>query len=132
MHLPARPVWLQDAQVSRHALSQHTPSTQKLEAQTLALEQAVPFFALQLPVPSHACVPAQLPGTSVPGVARTQVPSRPGTEQDWQDPEQDAMAQHTPSTQKPEAQVEAVAAVHPSPLPRWVTLYSQVSLVFPP
>jgi hypothetical protein len=123
---------LQDTQVPSHALSQHTPSAQNPEAQTLALEHMTPFFLLQPPLPSHACWSAQLPGTSVPGAARRQVPSRPGTAQDWQDPEQDAMAQQTPSTQNPDAQVEAVAAVHPSPLPRWVTLYSQVLLVFPP
>jgi hypothetical protein len=122
---------LQETQLPSHAFSQHTPSTQKLEPQTLALEQAVPFFALQLPLPSHACVTAQLPGTSVPGAARTQVPSCPATLHDWQAPEQDVTAQHTPSTQNPEAQFNAVAEVHPSPLPRLVTLYSQVSFVAP-
>jgi hypothetical protein len=65
---------LQDTQVPSHTLSQHTPSTQKPEAQVLALEQAVPFFALQLPLLSHAC-PGQLPGTSVPPAATVQVPS---------------------------------------------------------
>jgi hypothetical protein len=120
---------LQDTQAPSQALSQHTPSTQEPEAQTLALEQAVPFLALQFPVPSHACVTAQLPGTSVPGAARTQVPSLPATLHDWQAPEQDAAAQQTPSTQNPEAQFDAVAEVHPSPLPRLVTLYSQVSFV---
>jgi len=35
--------------------------------------------------------------------------------------EQDAFSQHTPSTQKPEAQFDAVAAVQPSPLPRFAT-----------
>jgi hypothetical protein len=57
-----------------------------------------------------------------------QVPSWPATLHDWQAPEQDAFSQHTPSTQKPEAQFDAVAAVQPSPLPRFATLYSQVSL----
>jgi hypothetical protein len=126
--LPARPVWLQDTQVSSHALSQHTPSTQNPEAQTLALEQVVPFLLLQAPLPSHACPLAQLPETSVPAAADAQVPWWPSTAQDWQAPAQDAVAQQTPSTQKPEAQVDAVAVVHPSPLPRLVTLYSQTSL----
>jgi uncharacterized iron-regulated membrane protein len=49
---------------------------------------------------------------------------------DWQTPEQAAVEQQTSSTQKPEAQVDAVAAVHPSPLPRFVTLYSQISFAF--
>jgi len=66
----------------------------------------------------------------VPAAAGAQVPSWLSTAQDWQTPEQDAVPQHTPSTQKPEAQVDAVADVHPSPLPRLVTLYSQVSLVY--
>jgi hypothetical protein len=113
-------------------LSQHTPSTQKPEAQTLALEQTVPFFALQLPLPSHACPSVQLPVISAPAAAWLQVPWWPSTAHDWHTPEQDATAQHTPSTQKPEAQLVAVAAVHPSPLPRLVTLYSQVSLRFEP
>ena len=57
-----------------------------------------------------------------------QVPSWPATLHDWQAPEQDATTQHTPSTQKPDPQVDAVAAVQPSPLPRLATLYSQVWL----
>jgi hypothetical protein len=120
---------LQDAQVSVHAVSQHTPSTQKPEAQTVAAEQVVPFLLLHAPLPSQACPLAQLPGTSVPAATGAQVPSWLSTAQDWQTPEQDTVPQHTPSTQKPEAHVEAVAEVHPSPLPRLVTLYSQVSLV---
>jgi hypothetical protein len=116
---------LHDTQVSVHALSQHTPSTQKPEAQATALEQAVPFFALQLPLPSQACPAGQLAEASGPAAA--QVPSCPATPHDWQVPAQDATLQHTPSTQKPEAQVDAAAALHPSPLPRFVTLYSQVS-----
>jgi hypothetical protein len=119
--------WLQDTQVPSHALSQHTPSTQNSEAQEVALEQAAPFFALQAPSAAHAC-PVQLPGTSVPALACAQVPSWPATAQDWQVPEQAAAWQHTPSTQNPEAQLDAVVAVHPSPLPRLVTLYSQVSV----
>jgi hypothetical protein len=118
---------LQDTQSPSHPLSQHTPSTQKPEAQALALEQVVPFLALQLPLLSHAW-PGQLPETSVPPAAAVQVPSWPATAQDWQDPEQAALAQQTPSTQKPEAQLAAVAAEQPSPLPRFVTSYSQVSV----
>jgi hypothetical protein len=108
------------------AFSQHTPSTQKPEAQAVALEQVTPFLLLQLPLPSHACPSEQLPGISVPAAACMQVPSWPTTAQDWQAPEHDAIEQHTPSTQKPEAQVDAVAAVQTSPLPRFFTLYSQV------
>jgi hypothetical protein len=108
------------------AFSQHTPSTQKPEAQAVALEQVTPFLLLQLPLPSHACPSEQLPGISVPAAACMQVPSWPATLHDWQAPEQDPTAQQTPSTQKPEAQVDAVAAVQTSPLPRFFTLYSQV------
>ena len=123
-----RPTWLHDTQVPSHAPSQHTPSAQTPEAQELALEQAVPFWALQPPPAAHACPSAQLPLTWVPGVANAQVPWFPTTAHDWHTPEQDAVEQHTPSTQNPEAQFDAVAAVHPSPLPRLFTLYSQVSL----
>ena len=129
--MPARPAWLQATHMSSHALSQHTPSTQKPDAQALALVQVIPFLVLHLPVPSQAWPSAQLPGTSVPGSARVQVPSCPAAAQDWQGPAQDAVEQQTPSTQKPEPQVDALAAVHPSPLARLVTLYSQVSLVGP-
>jgi len=121
--------WLQDTQVPAHALSQHTPSAQKPEAQLVALEQAVPLFASQLPLLSHAWPAGQLAGTVVPGAAKLHVPSWPATLQDWQTPEQDAAPQHTLSTQNPEAQFDAEAAVHPSPLPSFATLYSQVSLV---
>jgi hypothetical protein len=126
--LPARLAWLHDTHLPSHAPSQHTPSLQKPEAQVLALAQAVPFFALHAPAAAHACPSKQLPLTSVPGVANAQVPSWLATAHDWQVPAQDALAQQTPSTQNPEAQVGAVAPVHPSPLPRFVTLYSQVSL----
>jgi hypothetical protein len=120
---------LQATQVPSQALSQHTPSTQKPEAQVLAPLQAWPLLALQLPLPSQACPLEQLPGTSVPACARTQVPSLPLTLHDLHGPVQDADSQHTPSTQLPEAQVEAVLVEQPSPLPRLVTLYSQVSSV---
>jgi hypothetical protein len=126
--LPARPVWLQETHTSSQALSQHTPSTQKPDAQPLALEHAAPFLFLHLPLPSQACPLLQLPGTSVPAAARTQLPWWPATLHDWHAPEQEAFSQHTPSTQKPDAQVDAVAAVQPSPFPSLVTLYSQVSL----
>jgi hypothetical protein len=126
--LPALAAWLHDTHLPSHALSQHTPSTQKPEAQSLALEQVTPFLLLQLPLPSHACPFEQLPGTSVPAAACMQVPSWPTTAQDRHGSEQDALEQHNPSTQKPEAQFDALVAVQPSPLPRFATLYSQVSL----
>jgi hypothetical protein len=123
--------WVHVTHLPSHGFSQHTPSTQKPEAQTPALEQVTPFLVLQLPLPSHACPSAQLPGISVPAAAPVQLPSCPATAQDWQDPEHAAIEQQTPSTQKPDAQVDAVAAVHPSPLPRLVTLYSQVWIASP-
>jgi hypothetical protein len=118
---------LQDTQVPSHALLQHTPSAQKPEAQVLALLHAWPLLALQLPLPSQASPLEQLPGTWVPACARTQVPSWPLTLHDLHGPVQDADSQHTPSTQLPETQVEAVLVEQPSPLARRVTLYSQVS-----
>jgi hypothetical protein len=66
---------LHETHLPSQALSQHTPSTQNPEAQTLALEQATPFLFLQLPLPSHACPSAQLPGISVPAAALVHVPS---------------------------------------------------------
>jgi hypothetical protein len=120
---------LQETQVPSHALSQHTPSTQNPEAQVLALLQVWPLLALQLPAPSQACPLEQLPGTCVPAVASTHVPSEPLTLHDLHGPVQDADAQHTPSTQLPDAQARGVLVEQPSPLPRLVTLYSQVSSV---
>jgi hypothetical protein len=74
--------WLHDTHLPSHAFSQHTPSTQKPEAQTLALEQVRPFLLLQLPLLSHACPSAQLPRISVPAAALVQVPSWPATSHD--------------------------------------------------
>jgi hypothetical protein len=79
-----------------------------------ALPQAVlgPYF-WQAPAPSHLPVWPQLTGDSVaqPGgrggsVGRSgvQVPTEPGTRQDWQAPPQAARSQQTLSTQWPEAQ----------------------------
>jgi hypothetical protein len=130
LHLPVSPAWLQDAQVPVHAPSQHTPSAQKPEAQAVAAVQGWPFLVLQAPLPSQACPSAQLPATSVPAIADTQVPSEPGTLHDLQAPVHAATSQHTPSTQLPEAQRVANSAVQPSPLPSPVTEYSQVSLPY--
>src|SRR5512142_1490901 len=115
-----------------HALSQQTPSVQKPEAQLSPAVHAWPFLPLQLPVASPACPSAQLPGTSVPGCANTQVPSAPGTSHDLHAPEHAAVSQHTPSTQFPEAQAVAEAVVQPSPLARLATEYTQVSLATVP
>jgi hypothetical protein len=110
------------------ALSQQTPSTQKPEAQGAEALHACPFLVLHPPAASQACPSEQLPATSSPAVARTQVPSDPGTAQDLQGPLQLADSQHIPSTQKPDRHLAAVASLQPSPLPQPVTVYSQVSL----
>jgi len=123
---------LHETQVPVQALLQHTPSLQNPLAHAVALLQALPSALLQAPVASHAWSPEQLPATWVPGEANTQVPALPGTLQDLHGPEHEADSQHTPSTQLPEAHRLALAAVHPVPLPRLVTLYSQVSSVAVP
>ena len=102
-------------QVPLHALSQQTPSTQKPEAQVPAALQAWPFLLLQLPLPSQACPLEQLPATSVPALANTQVPSDPATLHDLHGPVQLADSQQTPSTQLPEAQEAAVSVVRVLP-----------------
>ncbi len=112
-----------------HDTSQQTPSTQTPLAQSALELQACPFFFLQPPLPSHAFPASQLPGTSVPGRAGLHVPSEPGTAHDWHAPLQAATSQQTSSTQKPLAQDDGELALQPSPLPRLVTLYSQVSLI---
>jgi hypothetical protein len=109
------------------AESQQTPSVQNPDAQSALLVQATLFLVLQLPVPSQAFPASQLPATSVPALANTQVPADPATLHDLQAPVHAAASQQTPSTQNPLAHWLAVAAVHPSPLPHPVTLYSQVS-----
>jgi hypothetical protein len=53
LHLPGLPA-RHDTQVPLQALSQHTPSTQKPEAQMLVLVHACPLPLLQLPLPSQA------------------------------------------------------------------------------
>jgi hypothetical protein len=114
------------------ALLQHTPSTQKPDAHAVPLLHAWLLLVLQFPLASQACPLEQLPGTSVPAWARTQLPSWPLTLHDLQGPVQEADSQHTPSTQLPDAQDAAVLEEQPSPLPRPVTLYSQVSSVAVP
>lgn len=123
---------LHETQVPVQALLQQTPSLQNPLAHAAALVQTLPSAVLQAPVASHAWSPEQLPATWVPGEANTQVPALPGTLQDLHGPEHEAESQHTPSTQLPEAHRLAVAAAHPVPLPRLVTLYSQVSSVAVP
>jgi hypothetical protein len=132
LQAPSLPASLQETQTPEQAPSQHTPSMQNPLAHATALEQAVPLAAKQAPVASHAWPPEQLPATWVPGAASTQVPTLPGTLHDLHGPEHEADSQHTPSTQSPEEQRLAVAAVHPVPLLRLVTLYSQVSSVAKP
>jgi hypothetical protein len=122
----------QETQAPLHVLSQQTPSVQWPEAQVLALVQAWPLLLMHLPFPSQACPFAQLPATSVPALARTQVPSDPATLHDLHGPVQVPESQHTPSAQLPDAQEAAKAAVQPSPLPHLLTRYSQVSLVEAP
>jgi hypothetical protein len=119
---------MHDTQVPVHALSQHTPSAQKPEAHTLVPVQGWPLARLQDPVPSQARSAAQAPASIVPGAADAQVPSLPATAHDWHTPVHAPTSQHTPSTQNPLAHHEVDATVHPSPLPRFLTLYSQVSL----
>jgi hypothetical protein len=104
---------LHATQVPVHAVSQHTPSAQNPEAQAVPLVQGWPLAVVQLPLPSHACPFEQLPGTSVPAFAATQVPSEPFTLHDLQGPLQEAASQHTPSTQKPLAQDDAPDEEHP-------------------
>jgi hypothetical protein len=105
---------------------------QKPDAQSLVFVQAVPFMVLHPPLPSHDWPFEQLPAISVPAAAATQVPSWPLTAHDWHTPVQLATPQQTPSTQLPDAHRDADADEHPSPLPRLVTEYSQVSSVLKP
>jgi hypothetical protein len=123
---------LHDTQVPWQALSQHTPSEQNPLAQAAPEVQAVPLAAAHLPVPSHAVWPEQLPATWVPAAAAVQVPKLPATLHDWQGPAHVADSQHTPSTQLPLAHWLAKSLLQPVPLPKPVTLYSQVSPRTPP
>ena len=122
LQVPPLPASLHETQAPVQALPQHTPSAQNPLAHAVALVQAPPLAVLQAPVPSHAWSPEQLPTTWVPAAANTQAPALPGTLQDWHGPEHETDPQHTPSTQLPEEHRLAVAAVHPVPLPRPVTL----------
>ncbi len=117
---------------------QHTPSTQKPEAQSALPEQERPLpfgplqvppvqllpplhsvlelhVASQLPVPVQRLPPHSLAG-SAPAGAAVQVPTRPGTLHAMQVPVQ-AESQQTPSAQEPEAQSPLrvqVLPCHPS------------------
>jgi hypothetical protein len=111
-----------------HVLSQQMPFTQKPDAQVAPALHTCPLLLLQVPAPSQALPFSQLPGTTVPAAASLQMPSDPGTLHDLHEPVQAAVSQQTPSTQLPDAHKVANVALQPSPLPRLVTLYSQVSL----
>ena len=49
MQVPSLPAIAQASHWPLHALSQHTPSTQRPEAQSSALVQPTPFFLRQAP-----------------------------------------------------------------------------------
>ncbi len=133
--VPASPATLQAWQVPLQAPSQHTPSTQKPEAQPAARVQASPAapFARQVPasqkapalhcasevqvatqaasVPLQVNRPHSFPG-SVPAVEMLQLPTVPAVLQASQAPPHPAL-QHTPSAQKPE--VHSLAPPHAPP-----------------
>ena len=142
---PSSPGTLQAWQVPVQAALQHTPSTQKPEAQSApaAQERPLPFGPLQLPAsqvlaflhsPLSRHAASQLPSplqklpphslpVSVPADAAVQRPTLPGTSHASQGPVHEA-SQHTPSVQWPEphsaAEVQAVPpAVFATQLPKW-------------
>jgi hypothetical protein len=135
-HVPTLPATLHAMQVPLQATSQQTPSTQYPVAHWLPLLQAVPTPPVdathrpathaapshwaslvqgraQLPWPLQVAVPQPF-STSVPAGRGAQPPTSPGRLQASHAPVH-APLQHTPSTQKPEAQSDAWA--HASPLP---------------
>ena len=134
--VPGLPATLQASQGPVQETPQQTPSVQYPEAHSAARPQVSPaaradtqvpalqnFPSLQSrstthgeaqpPRPLQVKAPHSLPG-SVPAASAVQPPTSPGTLQALQVPSQ-ALLQHTPSTQKPEAQSEAAAQASPSP-----------------
>jgi len=133
--LPTAPATLHASHVPLHAPLQHTPSTQKPDVHSLAAAQDAPATrlaahvpplqkapalqsesaehgAVQLPAPSHSAKPHSSPG-SVRADTAEQVPTAPARSHARHAPAQ-AVSQHTPSTQEPEAQALAEVQGLPS------------------
>jgi hypothetical protein len=60
VHRPVDPVWLHDTQAPLQATLQHTPSAQKPEAQSSAVEQTAPVPLLPHRLATHNWPAAQL------------------------------------------------------------------------
>src|SRR5262245_24673661 len=106
-HTPRLPFRLQTLHTPVQAVSQHTPSTQLALAQSPNALHAWPLRLLHCWAESHAWSPAHVSSGS-PATTLLQVPSLPATLQARQVAGHAASWQHTPSTQLPELQREAV------------------------
>jgi hypothetical protein len=91
-----------------HAASQHLPSGQKPDAHCGPAVQLCACFSLHAPVASHVLVAAVQLSASSAFFTAVHAPSEPARLHAWHWA-QLPLAQHTPSTQKPEAQVAALA-----------------------
>src|SRR5688572_21621908 len=78
MHLPLLPSWPQASHWPEQRLSQHTPSTQKVDMQVDPLEQTAPFGSSVAPVsgtPASTLGPGGVSrGTSLPGTSGASLP----------------------------------------------------------
>src|SRR5262249_50832701 len=99
-----------------HAVLQHTPSTQNVDAHSAPAKHASPFFFLQAPAALQLLVPVQLSGSGAL-VIFPHAPRLPATLHAWQVPHTGA-SQHTPSTQYPDAHAEPSA--HDWPRSVWI------------
>src|SRR5262249_10613605 len=99
-------------QVRSHALSQHTPSTQRPEAHAAASGHGCPLFEEQTPSASQVLAQPQVAGSAALTTG-AQLPSEPGTPHDWQAPLQRAVPQQKWSTQKLDTQ--SIPEVHGEP-----------------
>ena len=112
---------------------QQTPSAQWPLAQSVNAVHAWPSSALHCWVASQARSLGQVSLSGWPACTLLHVPALPGTLHDLHLPLHCAAvcAQQTPSTQFPDLQLDAVAAVQPAPLghaPSRSAMYSQNSL----
>src|SRR5436190_10186900 len=127
-HVPRVATRLQVLQVSLQSVLQQTPSAQWPLAHSPNASHCWPRRFLHCWLASHAWSDGQLSSPDPTGTLR-HLPAMPGTLHDLHVPVQVACSQQTPSTQKPDAQLEALAAEQPDPLMRGAVLarYSQIS-----
>jgi hypothetical protein len=103
-HMPGDAASAHASHCPVHAVLQHTPSAQNVDAHSAPAAHASPFPFVQTPAALQLFCPLQLSGSGA-SVIFAHTPRLPTTLHAWHVPQSGA-SQHTPSTQNPDAHVE--------------------------